>query len=101
MVQAFVIGAVGLPVFGIIFGYAWWAILLSAVAGGPLMVGVRARNDAFRDVFRGRRSESSEEMTSDSRDEQPPVSRARVSLGTLAIIAGVASAIIVFIIVNR
>ena len=101
MVQALLIGTVAAPVFGIILGYEWWIILLFSVIGGPLAVGVQARNSAFRDVFRGRKSESADGGPEDSRDDQPPVSRARVSLGTLAIIAGVATAIIVFIIVNR
>jgi hypothetical protein len=100
MIQPLLIGTLAFPVFGIIFGYEWWIILLSAVVGGPLTVGIAARNAVFRDVFGRRRSESSDGDSMSQQSESVDY-RARRILGTLAIIAGIGSAIAVALILRR
>lgn len=97
VVQSLLIGTVAAPVFGIILGYEWWIILLFAVIGGPLGVGVRARNSVFRDVFRGRRSESSDGDSMNPQSEASVDYWIRRMLGTLAILAAVGTAVAIAI----
>ncbi len=91
VITSFLFGTVVFPVASAILGYKWQIVLLSVFAGGPLMVAATVRHRAFRDIFHPRQKPSG----GDPRDLQvePEVSQVKVTLVTMAVLAGVATAI--------